>query len=187
MKKFLIITTFIFAFIFVLSPVLAEEKENQRQEGSEVKAVSVESIREAIKPGATNAATVRQNALIKVRNALTSRWNAYNKLVTVAGNLLDKLQIRIDKAKAAGKDVTAATAAMADARIKLADAKSKMDSLKGLLGTNLDKNGFKNAQQTLQAVHKDLNAIRLDAAKIISNLKSFNSEKESTVSTSNRE
>lgn len=189
MKKIILSLFFILVFSVILSPVLAHEDENEgsRSGGvlSNIKA-KVQTILERRSNDdsskAANLDSKKAENIARVRNSLKARWDAYDKLVVRSGLLLDKLQIRIDKAKAAGKDTKDMDKQMTDARAKLADARTKLDGLKSLIGTNLDKNGFKDAQKTLQAVHKDLNAVRLDAAKIIKNLRSFNSEKSATES-----
>jgi hypothetical protein len=195
MKKIIVTLLFIFMFIALLSPALAIEREDDDDDSRDkLKNIKekVQNILETRKPDKISSKTGNLNNSTasakkeedkkRIRNSITVRWNAYSKLLTRSGQLLDKLQIRIDKAKTAGKDTTEVVNAMTDARAKLADAKSKMETLKGLLGTDLDKNGFKEAQKNLQAVHKDLNIVKQDASKIIRNLKSFNSEKDSTKS-----
>lgn len=181
MKKIIITLFLISVFSFSLSPVLAEqniEKPNIQAIEKKVQ-TAFERKSENSSSKAANSENQRTQNLTRVRNALTARWNAYDRLVKLSGQLLDKLQIRINQAKAAGKNTTNAEAAMTDARAKLADAVAKMDAIKPLLGTTMDKNSFMNIQKSLQAIHKDLNMVRLDAAKIISNLKSFNSSTKS--------
>lgn len=170
MKKIIVTLFFICIFSLILSPVLAEQEKAQ---------TGVEKKSENVSTKAANLEDQRTQNITRVRASVNARWNAYNKLIKSSGQLLDKLQIRIDKAKAAGQNTTNAEAAMTDARTKLADAKLKMDGLKSLVGVAMDKNSFKDVQKKFQDVHKDLNMVRQDAAKIISNLKSFNSSTKS--------
>lgn len=111
----------------------------------------------------------------RVRVSVKARGEAYSKLIIRSEILLDKLQIRINAAKVVGKDTKNAESAMTDARAKLADAKIKMDEVKNLAGTAMDKQSFKDVQKKLQFIHKDLNIVRQDASKIIRSLKEFNS------------
>ncbi len=104
----------------------------------------------------------------KVKNSIISIFDSYSKLTFRAGELLDKLQTRIDKAKAAGNNVTSAETAMKDAKARLADANNILSNLKAKKDTAVDKTTFQSLRKQLQTVHKDLNAVRLDGAKIIS-------------------
>lgn len=190
MKKTIAFLIFIFMFSLVLTPVFAEENENS----------AITNIREKVKAQAglgerendsTTSANKKAQAAIKLRVAVSARWDAYNKLITRSGQLLDKLQTRINTAKAAGVDTKNSEALMADARAKLADATTQMNGIKNLSTTAINKNTFKEVQKKLQAIHKDLNIVKQDAAKIISNLKSYNAstrsaEKNTTSSASDR-
>ncbi|MFA5933103.1 MAG: hypothetical protein WCV81_02435 [Microgenomates group bacterium] len=178
MKKIISTLLVIFVFSLALSPILAKEKEDSDKVlGKERASIAQEN--RGNKPEIVSTKSGEEDKKIKVRTAVTSRWTAYDKLIIRAGQLLDKIQIRINRAKAAGADTKSSEALMTDARAKLTDAKSKMDALKSLVGTGLDKNSFKNAQMNLQTVHKDLNIVRQDVAKIISNLKSYNASTKS--------
>lgn len=185
MKKTLVALFLLSVFAFSFSPVLAEE--NTTGSNSPLNTENIkEKVRVALerKPESTgtksaNADERKAQGLTKVRAAIVARWNAYDRLVNVAGQLLDKLQIRINNAKAAGKNTAMAEAAMTDARAKLADARAKLDGIKASSGTTTDKNTFLNLQKSLQAVHKDLNIVKQDAAKIISTLRSFNASTKS--------
>lgn len=186
MKK-IILSLFSIAILslFIL-PVLAKESTTPGSNRSENAKDKVENMleRKSEKEGskAGEIEDQKKQNINRIRNSINARWNAYDKLSSRSGQLLDKLQIRIDKAKAAGQNTSDADAAMTDARAKLADARAKLNVLKGLVGTAMDKNSFKDAQKKFQAVHKDLNIVRQDAAKIIKTLRSFNSEKLSTKS-----
>lgn len=118
----------------------------------------------------------KEQAALRVRQAAIVRWEVLNRAINRSELLLGKLQVRIDKAKSAGKDVTAAEAAMTDAKTKLADAKSRLEALKTKKDTAIDKTTFKQIQNEFRIIQKDLNAIRNDAAKIIRELKAFNAE-----------
>lgn len=168
MKKLLISTFFICFLIIFIAPVLAEQSTTSSKERNSTKAAELENQR------------IKNTERIRV--SVRARWEAYNRLLIHTTTLLDKIQIRIDNAKLAGKDTKSMEIIMADARIRLADAKTKMDEIKSLKETALDKKTFLEVQSRLQAVHKDLNAVRLDVAKIIRTLKFFNSSKSATSS-----
>lgn len=175
MKKILISTFFICFLIIFIAPVFAEqpatrpaEFKNKETERLSTKAAELENLR------------IKNTE--RVRVSVRARWEAYNKLLKLTTTLLDKIQIRIDHAKASGQDTKAMEVIMADAKANLADAKTKMEEIKSLKETAMDKKTFLDVQKRLQAVHKDLNAIRLDVAKITRTLKSFNSLKPSTSS-----
>lgn len=133
------------------------------------------TIQEKLKDIKEARITEKENTINKVRNSLIVRFEVYSKLVSRSGNLLDKLQERIDRARASGKNVADAEVAMKDARSKLADATSILNDIKAKKDTAIDKTTFKSLRDKLQAVHKDLNVIHKDAGKIISVLKAFNS------------
>lgn len=138
----------------------------------------------------------RENLLEKVRNSVVVRIDVYQKLIGRSEDLINKLQSRVDTAKTAGKDVKDAEVVLADAKLKLADAKTKLSEIEALKikvaevknssasaqVISLDKQNFKEIQTKFQIIHKDLNAIRLDVAKVIRILGKFNSRNESTKS-----
>jgi len=125
------------------SPSATKRIENLKQKVEDVR----ENIKARVEEPKLTREQIREEKTIKVRKSIIAIFESYSRLTMKAGQLLDKLQARIDRAKAAGENTTAAET----------------------------------------AVHKDLNAIRLDAAKIISSLRSFNSQKESTKSSEKSE
>jgi len=124
---------------------------------------------------ATGQARIRQKIVERVRNVVGVRFNVFERALNRCEILLDKLQIRIDKAGAGDKDTAEAVSLMDDARSKLDDAKAKLADIQGKKGEVVDKVEFQDIKDKLQAVHKDLNIIRQDGSKIIRILKSFNS------------
>lgn len=132
----------------------------------------VENIKERVEQRQTN---VREKVLERVRQATKARWGVLNRMTNRTEALLNKLQERIDKAKIAGKDVTEAENLMADARSKLNEARMILVEFQGKETTAVDKTAFQTIQGKFQAVHKNLNVVRQDGAKIIRILKGFNS------------
>ncbi|KKS13935.1 MAG: hypothetical protein UU67_C0012G0009 [Candidatus Daviesbacteria bacterium GW2011_GWB1_41_5] len=165
------------------SPSATKRIENLKQKVEDVR----ENIKARVEEPKLTREQIREEKTIKVRKSIIAIFESYSRLTMKAGQLLDKLQARIDRAKAAGENTTAAETAMKDARVKLADATKILDDIKGKKDTAVDKPTFLQIRKKLQTVHKDLNAIRLDAAKIISSLRSFNSQKESTKSSEKSE
>lgn len=117
----------------------------------------------------------------RLRQAVISRYENISRLITKSEELLNKLQERINLAKQAGKNTAEAEKWMNDARLKLNSAKTKLSAIEGKKGNPVNKVDFRNLQLAYQSIHKDLNTVRIDAAKIISNLKAFNSASTSAV------
>lgn len=156
-----------------LLPAVIREKLDARQEK---KAEILETRKEKKAEVKEKIEEKREDKQERVRKAVTARWNVFSKLTEKAEALLTKLQERIDTAKSAGKDVKDAETVMTDARAKLTDAKIKASEIEEVKGTAMNREVFKEIQLKFQAIHKDLNALRQDASKIIRTLKSFNSE-----------
>lgn len=116
----------------------------------------------------------REKRVARVRQAVKARWNVLSRATQRAEILLNKLQVRVNEAKTAGKDVTIAEQAMVDAQAKLADAKSRLAGLKDKENTAVDKAGFQSVQSQFQAIRQDLKAVSRNGAKIISTLRGFN-------------
>jgi hypothetical protein len=106
--------------------------------------------------------------------AAASRINA---VVTQMQALATKLQTRITEAQTAGTDVTAATAALADLNLKIADAKVQADAAVALTVNLTADNGdatikasnlaaLKDARAKIDLAQKDLAAARHDAGTI---------------------
>ena len=111
----------------------------------------------------------------RVKNSIQVREGVFARAVSLVERILDRLQMRIDKAKEAGKDVTQMAGLMSDARAKLADAKTRLEGIKSKRGTVTDKSGFKDLQTEFQAIRRDIHGARENAARIIRELKGFNS------------
>jgi hypothetical protein len=77
------------------------------------------------------------------------------------------MQSKLDAAKTAGKDVTAAQNALTDLQAKLTDARSHLDGFDAALPAGQPTNaGFAPAAMALKAVHADVTSIRKDATVI---------------------
>lgn len=116
-----------------------------------------------------------QDKVERVRKSVGVRVDAYNRIIGHAEKILDKLQLRIDKAKQAGKDMTEAQVLMSEARAKVVDAKAKLADIESKKGTAMDKASFLQIQRQFQAIQQDLKGIKRDASGIISILRGFNS------------
>lgn len=181
MKKFLLSLFLVFFLTIVMfwgvQPVSAEQ--------SSPSGTSVKNLKEKIENRIENIKQkedrLKEERKGKVRQAAQIRWQVFNRVIQKSENLLDKLQIRIDRAKAAGKDVTAANTAMTDARAKLADAKTILEGIKDMTEKPVDKTAFTTIRSKFKAILEDLHVVRKDAAKIINSLKSFNSATSSAV------
>lgn len=151
----------------LLPAAVREKLESRKEKVEERKEVAVEK----------RAALVekKEDAAERVRKSVVARWNVFNKAVTRAENLLERLQVRIDAAKTAGKDTAAMESAMSDAKDKLADAKSKIASIKDKRETALSRESFREIHDLFKVIKEDLRAAAKDASVIIRNLKSFNS------------
>jgi septation ring formation regulator EzrA len=124
-------------------------------------------------------ATAKEEAKAKilggVRNFANARTSASEKAIVKAEALASKLQLRIDQANKAGKYTTGEEKLMTDIRNKIADAKTRVASLKEDTLAAETKADFTAVQTQLKAVRDDLRIVSQDSAKIIKSLKSFNS------------
>lgn len=120
----------------------------------------------------------RKEAVLKVRNSVAVRYGVYEKLTEKTGNLLTKLQEKIDVAQKAGLNTKVADGYMTDAKAKLEDAKLNLEGIKSIQGDAIDKKTFQDIQKKFIIIHKDLNTVKQDGAKVISELKRFNSANE---------
>lgn len=172
----IVISLIIISFFIVLSvPVLAENSATNSTKDKNTQSVGVEKADDSVKTKIEKLEPKRKEAVKKVRNSVTVRYGVYEKLIEKSGNLLTKLQERIDKAQKAGLNTKVVDGYMIDAKTKLEEAKLTLDSIKTLQGTALDKTSFQNIQKKFIIIHKDLNTVRQDGAKVISELKKFNS------------
>lgn len=131
---------------------------------------------EQMKNNKTASLEAKKNqALVRVRASATARWGVFNRVTSRAGELLDKLQIRITAAKNSGKNTADLENWMTDARVKLADSQNILTSLQDKKGTAMTRSEFQDIQSKFKIMHMNLNTIRLDAAKMISSLKAINS------------
>lgn len=178
--KLITILGIILFFIVLSVPVLAEN--NVSSSAGNLKRVEKTElgngkVKEAIEAKIEKLEPKRRLSVMKVRNSVMVRYGVYEKLIERSGNLLTKLQERIDRAQKAGLNTRVVDGYMSDAKLKLEDAKATLESIKALQGEALDKKTFLDIQKKFIIIHKDLNAIRLDGAKIISELKKYNAEK----------
>jgi hypothetical protein len=101
------------------------------------------------------------------QGALLLRAAVTNRYLDAVGDRIGRAQTRIDAAKQAGKDVTAAQTALADVQVKVADARSHLAGLApALLSAQPPAAGFAAAKASLQAVRTDVRAIRQDVKVI---------------------
>lgn len=135
----------------------------------------VESVKEKIAARQEERQDKKETIVERVRQSVKARWEAYKKAIARTDALLDKLQIRIDRAKEAGEDIAEMETLMADARENLAAASEKLAEIESQKGEDVNKASFLEIHNLFRAITKDLHAVRVDAAKIISLLKSFNS------------
>lgn len=115
--------------------------------------------------------------LVEPKARIASAASRVNAVVTQFQALAVKLQARITLAAAAGADVTASTATLADFNAKIADAKVNADAaLAETVNLQADNGNatvlaantaaLKDAKAKLEVAQKDLAAARADAAKI---------------------
>lgn len=116
-----------------------------------------------------------EDKIERARKVSLKHVNVLSRVATAEGKLLDKLQIRIDKASGAGKDMSTASAAMTDARSKLTSANNKIADLKTKIAAAKTRADFQAIQVSFKSVRDDLIAVKQDASKIIRVLKGFNS------------
>lgn len=186
MKKnifLILLTVFAFALFAQTITVFAEDSSNSSAANSKsVQAQLLEKIKNEKERIASKVADKketkeqeREKKVVKVRVSIANRVRNHERLINQTENLLSKLQVRIDKAKAAGKDTTEMEKLMADAKLKLADAKQKLSEIDTHKTVTTDKAGFEALQKKFKVVWDDLKAVKEDASKIIRTLKGFNS------------
>lgn len=182
----LIVSLIIISLFVILSvPVLAENTATSPAKLKSTKIEKVEKIatksgevKESIEVKMEKLEPKRKQNVEKIRNSVTVRYGVYEKLIERSGNVLTKLQERIDKAQKLGFNTKIVDGYMTDAKAKLEDAKTNLASIKSLKGTSVNKTTFQDIQKKFKIIHSDLNTIRLDGAKVISELKKYNSENE---------
>lgn len=173
MNKGLVISALLFSVVVLPQAVFAE---NSSPSG--IRNIK-EKVQERIQTIKSNVAERREerveNKVDLARKITSKHVDVLARVATAEGKLLDKLQIRIDKASAAGKDVGSASATMTDARVKLADANTKIADLKTKIAAAKTRADFQAIQAGFKVVRDDLIAVKQDASKIIRVLKGFNS------------
>jgi len=171
MKKNIILVSLIISLMLTIVPqvVFAEDSSP----------AGVRKIQEKIQDIKANIQERKQDKKVdfvtRVRTVTLKHAEQLEKIINLESRLLDKLQIRISKAQAAGKDVTEINKTMDDARAKLADARNKLAEAKTKIDVSTIKTEFKTVQDLFKVVKKDLHDVRVDASKIIRALKGFNS------------
>lgn len=116
-------------------------------------------------------------AVVEPKARIAASASRINAVVTQMTALSAKLQTRIDAAKTAGTDTTAAVAALADLQAKIADAKVQADAAVALTVNLAPDNGdatirasnlqaLKDAKAKLVLAQKDLADARHDAATV---------------------
>jgi hypothetical protein len=116
-------------------------------------------------------------AVVEPKARIAASASRINAVVTQLSALTTKLQARIDTAKTAGVDTTAAVAALADLQAKSADAKVQADAAVALTVNLAPDNGdatiratnlqaLKDAKAKLVLAQKDLADARHDAATV---------------------
>ena len=121
-------------------------------------------------------------AVVEPKARIAASASRINAVVTQMTALSAKLQTRIDAAKTAGTDTTAAVAALADLQVKIADAKVQADAAVALTANLAPDNGdanvrasnlqaLKDAKAKLVLAQKDLADARHDAGAIRGDVK----------------
>jgi hypothetical protein len=116
-----------------------------------------------------------EHLLVEPKARIAAAASRINAVVTQLNALVTKLDARITAAKNNGVDVTAATTALADLKIKIADANTQADAAVAhtadlTVSTSTEATSkaiLKAAGQKLVTAQKDLAAARHDAATII--------------------
>lgn len=186
MKKITFSLLVVFLFTTIAVPVFAEEnatpkrsivpilKEKLERRIPKIASKAAERV-EKIENRIEGLDKVRSGLVLRVRHATGVRWGVLNKAIERSEDLLAKLQIRIEKAKAAGKDVTEAESLMVDAKKSLEDAKAKLEDIESKKDEAINKETFLEIQTQFKAINQNLHTIRINASKIIRILKGFNS------------
>ena len=116
-------------------------------------------------------------AVVEPKARIAASASRINAVVTQMTALSAKLQTRIDAAKTAGTDTSAAVTALADLNVKIADAKVQADAAVALTANLQADNGnatvratnlqaLKDAKAKLVLAQKDLADARHDAATV---------------------
>lgn len=165
-------------FVILSVPVLAENTATTSTKAQNLKELELRSgkVQETVETRIEKLEPNKKLIVRRIRNSIIVRYGVYEKLIERSGNLLTKLQERIDKAQKAGFNTRVVDGYMTDAKDKLADAQANLNSIKALKDTAIDKTTFQSIQKKFIIIHKDLNAVRQDGAKIIAELKKYNSD-----------
>lgn len=122
---------------------------------------------------ASNQGTEKEKVLARVRVAARVRVGIFNRAIGLSERLLNRIQLRINKAQAAGKDIAELNRLMSEAKTSLENAKTTLVGING--EQTVDKAGFEAIKAKFKAIRQDLQTVRQDAAKMIKILKGFNS------------
>lgn len=180
MKKVALATVLISVFAMASSAFAVESltaSSDQATSGAiKNERLEVKSRSEAVKNTALERReSKREEVVLRVRNSVGVHVKVLDRAIGLAAKILDKLQLRIDRAKEAGKDVTSITALMTDARSKLADATTRLGTITTKKDQAVDKATFRSMELELKTIRKDIQVVKQDASKIIRQLKEFNS------------
>lgn len=116
----------------------------------------------------------KEEKLDKVRNSAQTHSSVLKKAVVRVEVILNKLQERIGKMSAAGKNTSQVDSLMTDARAKLNDAKTKITEIEKVKDSARTKADFQAIQAKFKLALQNLQLAKKDASQIISLLKSFN-------------
>lgn len=119
--------------------------------------------------------TAKENVVERVRKSVISRFDVFTRTVRKAEILLEKIEVRITKAREAGKNTNEAEKLLGEAKTKLADAKTKLTAIKDKKDIAINRAGFLEIHNQFKAIGDDLHQVRIKASRIISILKGFNS------------
>lgn len=109
----------------------------------------------------------------RMQKATQTRLNVYLKTAALIDQLLQKIQIRIDEARSAGKDVSSAEAALKDAQVKYAQIKTTLDQIQSEKDIAINKETFTQIHQEFLSVNHDLTSIRTDLVRAVNYIKVY--------------
>lgn len=125
---------------------------------------------------------IKEKVAARVRKAVIIRYEVISKLVGRVEGLLNKLQVKVEEAKADGKDMQAAEDALGRARGKIDSAKVKLADIDSKKDTALERVEFNQIQRIYQGIHQDLKEVHQEVGKVIRVLKNLNSLNSATTS-----
>lgn len=186
MKKFLLSGLFVLTVAIAVTPDLVWAEGPTvpsaiKRIQERVQNLTGQRVSEPTKSAEERRTAIQQTKANALRNAVEVRYEVLSRALGRIEGLVDKIQVRVDSAKAEGKDTTKAVAALEEVKSQLADAKSNLDLIKTEKNNASTKEDFIKIQTQFRTTQKDLNAIKLQLAKAISAIKSFNSVKTSEI------